>query len=82
MAYDTRKEYDEWLKEWTNSGCLEPYSEKEIGSRKGPIPLMAEMLSNKHPVVDFRESNEHIDAFTANTVVCAQKLQECRPHRT
>lgn len=58
-----------------------PYPEEELGPPKGLIPLMAVIQQNKEkvrPVLDYRELNEHVDAFTAHADVCAQKLREWR----
>ena len=43
-----------------------------LGSAKGLIPLMAIVHQNKdmlRPVMDFRELNSHVEAFTANADV-------------
>ena len=78
---DVRQEYDAELSEWLNNGWLVQYPEKELGPPKGLIPLMAVVPANKnkvHPVLNYRELNNHVDAFTANADVCAQKLREWR----
>ena len=56
---------------------MEPYDDKKLGPAKGLIPLMAIFQQNKdkvRPVMDFRESNSHVDSFTAN----ADKIREWR----
>ena len=56
-----------------------PYSEEELGPPKGLIPLMAIVQKQKvRPVLDYRELNGFVDAFTANAEVCVQKLREWR----
>ena len=60
---------------------MEPYDDKKLGPAKGLIPLMAIVQQNKdkvRPVMDFRELNSHVDAFTANADVCADKIRELR----
>ena len=50
-----------------------------LGPVKGLIPLMAIVQQNKdkvRPVIDFRELNSHVDAFTSNANVCADKIRE------
>ena len=45
------------------------------------IPLMAILQENKQkvrPVMDYRELNEHVNAYTANAGVCAQTMREWR----
>ena len=52
-----------------------------LNSSKGLILLMAVLQKNKQkvrPVMDYRELNEHVDAYTASADVCAQKLREWR----
>ena len=49
--------------------------------QKGLIPLKAIVQQNKdkvRPVMDFRELNSHVDAFTANADVCADRIREWR----
>ena len=73
--------HDEELWKWIKDGRLRPYDEKKYGPAKGLIPLMAMMQQDKkkvQPVMDFREMNTHIDAFTANSDVCADRLREWR----
>ena len=46
---------------------------------------MAVIQQNKakvRPVMDFRELNTHVDAFTANADVCTDKLREWRRQGT
>ena len=76
-----RSSYEEEIKEWIANGWLEPYDGKKMGPAKGLIPLMAIVQQNKdkvRPVMDFRELNSHVDAFTANADVCADKIREWR----
>ena len=73
--------YEEEIQEWIANGWLEPYDDKKMGPAKGLIPLMAIVQQNKYkvrPVMDFRELNSHVDAFTANADVCADKIREWR----
>ena len=72
-----RSSYEEEIQEWIANGWLEPYDDKKMGPAKGLIPLMAIVQQNKdkvRPVMDFRELNSHVDAFTANADVCADKI--------
>ena len=76
-----REEYDHELQTWIDNGWLVPYPEKELGPPKGLIPLMAIIQENKdkvRPVMDYRELNGHVDAYTARADVCSQKLREWR----
>ena len=60
---------------------MESYDDKKLGPAKGLIPLMAIVQQNKdkvRPVMDFRELNSHVDAFTANADVCADKIRKWR----
>ena len=53
--------------------------EKELSPPKGLIPLILVVQEQKqkvHPVLDYRELNGFVDAFTANAEVCAHKLRE------
>ena len=52
-----------------------------MGPAKGLIPLMAIVQQNKdniRPVMNFCELNSHVDVFTANADVCADKIREWR----
>ena len=76
-----RSSYEEEIQEWTANGWLELYDDNKMGPAKGLIPLMAIVQQNKdkvRPVMDFRELNSHVDAFTANADVCADKIREWR----
>ena len=57
---------------------MTPCDEQTYGLAKGLIPLMAVVQRNKRKVrlvMDFRELNMHINASTANSDVCADKLR-------
>ena len=74
-----RDAYENEIPPWQQNGWLSPYSEEELGPPKGLIPLMAVVQEQKQkvcPVLDYRELNSFVDAFTANAEVCAQKLRE------
>ena len=76
-----RASYEAEVDEWIRKGWLKPYDAKKMGPAKGLIPLMAIVQVNKdtvRPVMDFRELNSHVDAFTAGADVCADKLREWR----
>ena len=54
---------------------------KKHGPVKDLVPLMAVVQRNKgkvRPVLDFRELNTFIEAFTANTYACVDKLRDWR----
>ena len=74
-----RLSYEAEIEEWIPNGWLEPYDDEKLGPAKSLIPLMAIVQQNKdkvRPVMDFRELNSHVDAFTANADVCADKIRE------
>ena len=74
-------EYEWELQAWIQNGWLIPYPESELGPPKGLIPLMAILQESKQkvqPVMDYRELNEHMNAYKANADVCAQTMQEWR----
>ena len=76
-----RASYEAEVDEWIRNGWLKPYDAKKMGPAKGLIPLMAIVQVNKdkvRPVMDFRELNSHVDAFTAGADVCVDKLREWR----
>ena len=73
--------YEEELSMWQRNGWLLPYLEKELGPTKGLIPLMAVVQEHKQKVwlvLDYRELNDFVEAFTANAEVCLQRLREWR----
>lgn len=85
VASSAQAEYELEIEEWITNGWLKPYDERKYGPAKGLIPLMAVVQQNKakvRPVMDFRELNTHVDAFTASADVCADKLREWRRQRT
>ena len=74
-----RDAYENEILQWQRNGWLLPYPEEELGPPKGLIPLMAVVQEQKQkvrPVLDYRELNGFVDAFTANAEVCAQELRE------
>ena len=76
-----RDAYENEILQWQRNGWLLPYPEEELGPPKGLIPLMAVVQEQKQkvrPVLDYRELNGFVDAFTATAEVCAQKLSEWR----
>ncbi|MEL7302027.1 MAG: DDE-type integrase/transposase/recombinase, partial [Pseudomonadota bacterium] len=76
-----RVEYEAEVRQWIEEGWLRPYDENRSGPAKGLIPMMAVIQQNKdkvRPVLDFRELNCHIEAFTREADVCADKLREWR----
>ena len=85
VAPSARAEYEAEINEWIANGWLKPYDDRRYGPAKGLIPLMAVIQQNKakvRPVMDFRELNTHVDTFTANADVCADKLREWRRQGT
>ena len=81
ISAQVRQEYNHEPETWLNNGWLLPYHEEKVGSPKSLIPLMVVFQQNKFlvgPVLDFRELNGHVDAYTAHADVCAQKLRESR----
>ena len=76
-----RLSYEAEIEEWITNGWLEPYDDEKLGPTKWLIPLLAIVQHNKdkvRPVMDFRELNSHVDAFTANADVCADNIREWR----
>ena len=76
-----RLSYEAEIEEWITNGWLEPYDDEKLGPAKGLIRLMAIIQQNKdkvRPVMDFRELNSHVDAFTASADVCADKIRGWR----
>ena len=64
---------------WIMNGWLIPYPQEQLGPPKGLITLMDVIQLTKdkvHPVMDYRELNEHVDAFTVDADVCTAKLRE------
>lgn len=78
---DQLDRYEAELKRWIAEGWLVPYDVSEMGPPKGLIPLMAVLQERKQkvrPVLDYRELNAHIDAYTADADVCAEKMRTWR----
>ena len=78
---EARQQYEDEVQEWIRLGWLQPYNEDEDGPAKGLVPLMAVIQPSKakvRPVMDFREVNSYIDAYTGDADVCADKLREWR----
>ena len=78
---EARQRYEEEVEEWVKCGWLRVYDEDKHGPAKGLIPLMAVIQPTKdkvRPVMDFREVNQYIDAYTGDADVCADKLREWR----
>ena len=76
MPCHARDAYENEILQWQWNRWLLPYSEGELGPPKRLIPLMAVVQKQKvRPVLDYRELNGFVDAFTANAEVCALKLR-------
>lgn len=76
-----RGEYEKELQQWIANSWLILYPQERLGPPKGLIPLMAVVQEQKQkvsPVLDYRELNDFVDAFTAGAEVCAQKLRAWR----
>lgn len=83
MPPDVRQDFDKEVNEWISNGWLVPYDETTHGPPRGLIPLMAVRQQNKdkvRPVLDYRELNSHVDAYTAEADVCADQLRRWRRH--
>ena len=73
-------EYERELQLWLDSGWLLPYPEDELGQSKCLIPLMVIMQKNKQKVCsvpNYRELNDFVDVYTANSELYAQNLRGC-----
>ena len=79
MPLEARQEYVNELCQWIQDGWLVPHNESIHGPVRATIPLMAVVQQHKkkvRPVLDFRDLNSYVDAHTAETDVCAEKLRE------
>lgn len=76
-----RQEFDAEIGAWINNGWLRLYDERTDGPPRGLLPLMAVKQPNKvRPVLDYRELNGHVTAYTADAEVCADQLRRWRRH--
>ena len=78
---DLRTAYESELKRWISEGWLVAYDERKFGPPKGLVPLLAIAQPSKakvRPVMDYRELNSYVDAHTADSDVCAEKVREWR----
>ena len=78
---EARQRYEKEVQDWIDRGWLQLYDEDKCGPAKGLVPLMAVVQPSKdkvRPVLDFREVNTYIDAYTGDADVCADKLREWR----
>ena len=81
VSAQVRQEYRHELETWLNNGWQLPYPVEEFGPTKALIPLMAVVQHNKskvRPVLDFRELNGYVYAYTVHADVYVQKLREWR----
>ena len=81
ITEEAKDEYREEVALWIQNGWLLEYDEQKYGPVKGLIPLMAVIQPNKgkvRPVMDFREMNSHVEAFTGDADVCSEKIREWR----
>ena len=78
-----RQEFSQELESWIKKGWLVPHNEQQHGAPRGLVPLMAVRQNNGgkvRPVLDYRELNDHVTAFTADSDVCADQLRKWRRH--
>ena len=76
-----KRDYEKEIEGWIEKKWLQKHEAKKHGPIKGLVPLMAVVQQNRgkvQPVLDFRELNTFIEAFTANTDVYADKLRDWR----
>jgi len=65
------------LAEWKSKGWLIPFR----GEAKAVLPLMVVLQAAKgkvRPVLDYRAVNEFVLSYTADSLVCAEKLRKWR----
>ncbi|XP_045101302.1 uncharacterized protein LOC123498201 [Portunus trituberculatus] len=75
-----RQAFCQELESWITSGWLVPHDEQHLG---GLLPLMAVRQNNGgkvRPVLDYRELNDCVTAFTADSDVCSDQLRKWRRH--
>lgn len=83
VAPSMRQEFNEELETWMKNGWLVEYDEGQHGPPRGLLPLMAVKQNNGckvRPVLDYRELNDYVTAFTADSDVCADQLRKWRRH--
>lgn len=78
VSTKNRAAYEEELHTWIDNGWLISHLQERLGPPKGLIPFMSIEQPTKHKIrpIDYRELNQHVDAFTGYADVCAAKLQE------
>lgn len=82
---DLRLAYENELLRWISEGWLIAYDEQKFGPSKGLVPLLAIAQPSKgkvRPVMDYRELNSYVDAHTADSDVCSEKIREWRQKGT
>lgn len=78
-----RQAFCQELESWITSGWLVPHDEQQHGAPRGLLPLMAVRQNNGgkvRPVLDYRELNDCVTAFTADSDVCSDQLRKWRRH--
>ncbi|XP_045101484.1 uncharacterized protein LOC123498445 [Portunus trituberculatus] len=78
-----RQAFCQELESWITSGWLVPHDEQQHGAPRGLLPLMAVRQNNGgkvRPVLDYRELNDCVIAFTADSDVCSDQLRKWRRH--
>ena len=76
---DVKQEYEGELREWIKQGWLLEYDKYTMGPPKSQLPLMTVVQRDKkkvRPVLDWRETNKFIEAFTRDSDVFAKKLRQ------
>ncbi|XP_045101323.1 uncharacterized protein LOC123498225 [Portunus trituberculatus] len=78
-----RQAFCQELESWITSGWLVPHDEQQHGAPRGLLPLMVVRQNNGgkvRPVLDYRELNDCVTAFTADSDVCSDQLRKWRRH--
>ena len=79
MSDKSRAVYKTELETWIANGWLILYPQQWLDLPRGLILLMAVTQVTKakvQPVMDYREINHYVDAFTADTDMCAKQKSE------
>ena len=82
MSDEIRNEYKQESQMRIVNGWLIPYSQERLRPSKGPNPLTAVVQPSKgnvHQVMNYRELNEHLDAFTMDVDIYSTNLREWCP---
>lgn len=84
MSSKVKSQYEEELQRWIKNGWLILYDEHPRDIHRESVQKdyfckwpWYSRISQVYPIMNYRELNQHVNAFTVDADICASKMSEC-----